>query len=57
MVSFEKFKEQEKRETLSGEKYRGSINECVKMADVVFKNTWSIEDLKRMVDKEIKSLL
>jgi dephospho-CoA kinase len=57
MVSFEKFKDQEERETLSGKKYRGSINECVKMADVVFKNTGSIEDLKRTIDKEIISLL
>lgn len=57
MISFEKFKDQEERETLSGEKYRGSINKCVMMADVIFKNTGSIKELKKQIDREIKSLL
>lgn len=56
-VSFEEFKDQEERETLSGEKHRGSINECVKMANIVFKNIGSKKDLEKRIDLEIKSLL
>jgi len=57
MVSFNKFKEQEKKETSSKLKTEQNITECMKIVDVVLKNTGSIEDLKRMIDKEIKSLL
>lgn len=57
MISFDKFKKQEEKETSSKLKTEQNITECMNMTDVVFKNTRSIEDLKRMVDKEIKSLL
>ena len=57
MVSFEKFKEQESKETSSKSKREQNITKCMEMADTIIKNTGSIEDLKKMVDKEIKSLL
>lgn len=57
MVNFEKFKKQEEKETSSKLKTEQNITECMKMADVILKNTGSIEDLKRIIDKEIKIAL
>jgi len=57
IISFDKFKEQEIRETTSKLKTKQNINECVKMADIVFKNIGSKKDLEKKIDLEIKSLL
>jgi len=57
IVSFEEFKQQETRETTSTDKSKQNITECLKMADIVFNNNGSIKDLKKQIDREIKSLL
>ncbi len=57
MVSFDKFKEQEERETSSKLKTEQNITECMNMTDVVIKNIGRIQELEKRIDMEVISLL
>lgn len=57
MVNFDKFKEQEERETSSKLKTEQNITECMNMADVVIKNIGRIQELEKRIDMEVISLL
>jgi len=55
-VSFDEFVADEQKE-MSSDPNKGNLRKCVEMADYVFKNDWTIEDLHRRVGKvlEVKS--
>jgi len=52
-VSFDRFVADEQRE-MSNDPNKGNLKKCVEMADYVFKNDWTIEDLYRRVGKVLE---
>lgn len=55
-VCFEKFIEQEETEMKSDDPNKQNLSKCIKMADFVFDNNGSIEDLYKKIDEIIKKV-
>ena len=55
-VSFEKFIEQEESEMRSDDPNKQNLSKCIRMADYVFENDGTFEDLYKQVDEVIKKL-
>lgn len=50
-ITFEKFKEEDDMESFSTDPTKQNISECIKLADVVFENVHSREDIYKKVDE------
>lgn len=55
-VSFEKFVEQEETEMKSDDPNKQNLSKCISMADYVFDNNGTFEELYKKVDKVISKL-
>ncbi len=55
-VSFEKFIEQEEIEMRSDDPNKQNLSKCISMADYVFENNGTFEDLYKQIDEVIKKL-
>ena len=55
-VSFGKFVEQEEAEMKSDDPNKQNLSKCIRMADYVFNNDGTFEDLYKQVDEVIKKL-
>ncbi len=55
-VSFEKFIEQEETEMKSDDPNKQNLSKCIGMADYVFENNGTFEDLYKQVDETIKKI-
>jgi dCMP deaminase len=55
-ITFETFVENEKRELSSTDPNKQNISECIKMADYVFENNGTIEELYEQVNKVLKKI-
>ena len=55
-VSFEKFIEQEETEMKSDDPNKQNLSKCIEMADYIFDNNGSLEDLYKQIDEIIKKL-
>lgn len=55
-VSFEKFIEQEETEMKSDDPNKQNLSKCIRMADYVFENNGTIEDLYKKIDEVISKL-
>lgn len=53
-VSFEKFQEQELSELWNTEPYKKNITWCIKKADILIQNNWSLESLHQQIDSILK---
>ena len=53
-VSFNDFVAQEQREMMSNDPNKQNLKRCIEMADYVFKNDWTVEDLYRRVAKVLE---
>lgn len=49
-VSFEKFQIQERAESNNKESYKQNIFACIKKADIILKNNWSLEILHQQIN-------
>lgn len=56
-VSYEKFLSDEKREISSSDPTKGSINDCIRLADYVFHNNGTKEELYAQVEKVLPEIL
>lgn len=56
-ISFEIFIENEKREMRSTDPNKQNISRCIEMADYIFENDGSIEELQEKVDSVITKIL
>jgi len=56
-IDFETFLENEKREMTTDDPNKQNLHECISMADFVFTNNGSKEDLFRQVEKVLKPIL
>jgi dephospho-CoA kinase len=55
-VSFEKFIEQEEIEMKSDDPNKQNLSKCISMADYVFENNGTLEDLYKQIDEIIKKI-
>jgi dephospho-CoA kinase len=55
-ISFETFIENEKREMNSDDPNKQNLKVCIELADFVFQNDGSIEDLHKDIEKVIKTI-
>jgi dephospho-CoA kinase len=55
-VSFEKFIEQEETEMKSDDPNKQNLSKCISMADYVFENNGTLEDLYKQVDEIISEI-
>jgi dephospho-CoA kinase len=55
-VSFEKFTEQEETEMKSDDPNKQNLSKCIRMADYVFENNGTFENLHNQIDETIKKL-
>ncbi len=55
-VSFEKFIEQEETEMKSDDPNKQNLSKCIRMADYVFENNGTFENLYKQIDEVIKKL-
>lgn len=56
-VSFEKFVEQEEKEMTSDDPNKQNLSKCIEMADYIFMNNGTLEELHYQVDKIISEIL
>ncbi len=56
-ISYETFLENEKREMNSKDPDKQNLSECIKMADFVFYNNNSIEELNNQVEETLQKIL
>lgn len=56
-VSFEKFVEQEEKEMTSDDPNKQNLSKCIEMADYIFMNNSTLEELHYQVDKIISEIL
>jgi dephospho-CoA kinase len=56
-VSFQKFIEQEETEMRSNDPNKQNLSKCIQMADYIFDNNGSLEDLYKQVDDLIQKIL
>ncbi len=52
-VTFEKFKEEDELESFSTDPTKQNVSACIQMADVVFENVHTIEDICHKIDEVI----
>lgn len=55
-VSFEKFSEQEETEMKSDDPNKQNLSKCIQMADYVFENNGTFEDLYKQIDEVLVKL-
>jgi len=55
-ISFEEFVRQEERELTSNDPNRQNLKKCIEMADYVFKNDWTIEELHKKVESVLEKI-
>lgn len=55
-VSFEKFQEQETAENNNSDTNKQNISACIKLADYIVNNDWTIEDLNVQLDRILEKL-
>ncbi len=56
MISFETFKENEKREMTSTDPNKQNLQKCIEMADFVLSNDERIEELQSLLEKVVKEI-
>lgn len=56
MISFETFKENEKREMTSNDSNKQNLQKCIEMADFVLSNDSGIDELYKQLEKVLKAI-
>jgi len=55
LISFDRFVRDEQREMNNKDPTRGNISACLEMADHIFKNNWSVEELYQKIENYLNS--
>lgn len=56
-VTYIEFFQNEKREMESTDPSKGNLKKCIQMADYVFENDGTVEDLEKKVDEVMRGIL
>lgn len=54
-ISFEQFLLDEERESFSDDPNKQNLTSCIKMADIVLDNDWSVDELYSKIDEKVLS--
>ena len=55
LISFDRFVRDEQREMNNKDSTRGNISACLEMADHIFKNNWTVEELYQKIENYLSS--
>jgi dephospho-CoA kinase len=55
-ISYEEFISNEQREMENTDPNKQNIGKCIQLADYIFTNDWSLEDLHKQIEKVLEQL-